>query len=82
MEPEHSLQFDVSARYDARRWRLAAAIYRYDISIERYQSGTDTFLFRNRGLAELRGVEIEGRVDFPAVSPSRCRREGTRPRRG
>jgi hypothetical protein len=30
--------------------------------IERYQSGTDTFLFRNRGLAEIRGVEVEGSV--------------------
>ncbi len=64
LEPERSLQFDVSARYDAARWRISAAYYHYDISdlIERYQSGTDTFLFRNRGLAEIRGVEVEGSV--------------------
>lgn len=60
--PERSVQFDVTVQYDAKRWRLGAAYYRYNISdlIERYQSGTDTFLFRNRGLAEIRGVELEG----------------------
>ena len=64
--PERSLQFDLTARYDASDWRISAAYYRYDISnlIERYQSGADTFLFRNRGLAEIRGVEIEGSVDL------------------
>jgi outer membrane receptor protein involved in Fe transport len=62
LAPERSLQFDVTARYDAERWRLVAAYYHYDVSdlIERYQSGTDTFLFRNRGLAKIRGAEIEG----------------------
>ena len=63
--PERSRQFDVTVQYGATRWRLGAAYYRYDISdlIERYQSGADPFLFRNRGLAEIRGVELEGSLD-------------------
>ena len=67
LEPERSLQFDLTARYDSRNWRIAAAYYHYDISdlIERYQAGADTFLFRNRGLAEIRGVEIEGSIELP-----------------
>jgi outer membrane receptor protein involved in Fe transport len=66
LSPERSLQFDVTARYDAGRWRASAAYYHYDIAdlIERYQSGADTFLFRNRGLAEVRGVELEGSVEI------------------
>jgi outer membrane receptor protein involved in Fe transport len=64
--PERSVQFDLTARYDGTRWRVSAAYYHYDISdlIERYQSGTDTFLFRNRGLAEIRGMEVEGGIEF------------------
>ena len=63
--PERSVQFDVTARYDGGRWRAGASYYHYDIAdlIERYQSGTDTFLFRNRGLAQIRGVELEAQVD-------------------
>ncbi len=62
LEPERSRQIDLTARYSAGRWNAGAAYYHYDISnlIERYQSGTDTFLFRNRGLAQIRGVELEG----------------------
>ena len=62
LEPERSLQFDVAARYDRGPWRVSARYFHYDIDdlIERYQAGTDLFLFRNRGLAEIRGVEIEG----------------------
>jgi len=65
--PERSVQFDLTARFDSARWRVSTAYYRYDISdlIERYQSGTDTFLFRNRGLAEVRGVEVEGGIELP-----------------
>jgi outer membrane receptor protein involved in Fe transport len=64
--PERSLQLDLTARYDRGRWHLDAACYRYDISnlIERYQSGADTFFFRNRGLAKIRGVELEGSADI------------------
>ncbi|HEX5215199.1 MAG TPA: TonB-dependent receptor [Vicinamibacterales bacterium] len=63
--PERSLQIDAGARYDVDRWRIGASYYHYDISdlIERYQAGPETFLFRNRGLAQIRGVEVEGRLD-------------------
>lgn len=59
--PETSVQFDASARYATRRITLGASFYHYRLGdlIERYQSGTDTFLFRNRGEARVRGVEIE-----------------------
>jgi len=65
LEPERSVQFDVTARYDGGRWRASASYYHYDIAdlIERYQAGTDTFLFRNRGLAQIRGVEAEAAFD-------------------
>jgi outer membrane receptor protein involved in Fe transport len=64
--PERSRQIDVTARYSSNRWSAGAAYYHYDISnlIERYQSGTDTFLFRNRGLAEIRGLEVEGAIEL------------------
>ncbi|TAK18965.1 MAG: TonB-dependent receptor, partial [Acidobacteria bacterium] len=63
--PEHSAQVDLTARYDVGRWRASVSAYRYDIKdlIERYQSGVDTFLFRNRGLAEIRGAEAEAGID-------------------
>ena len=63
--PERSRQIDAGARYDATRWRLGASYYHYDISdlIERYQAGPEALLFRNRGLAQIRGVEVEGRLD-------------------
>lgn len=65
LNPERSLQFDVTARYDSGRWRASATYYHYDIAdlIERYQLGADTLLFRNRGLAQIRGVEVEAQVD-------------------
>ena len=66
LSPERSWQFDAGARYDARRWRVSASYYHYDISdlIERYQAAAETFLFRNRGIARIRGAEVEGRFDL------------------
>jgi outer membrane receptor protein involved in Fe transport len=66
LQPERSHQFDLTARYDRGRWRANATYYHYDVSdlIERYQSGPDTFMFRNRGLAEIRGVELEAQIDL------------------
>ena len=66
LAPERSMQVDLTARYSQTRWSAGAAYYHYDISdlIERYQSGADTFLFRNRGLAAIRGVEIEGSLEM------------------
>jgi outer membrane receptor protein involved in Fe transport len=61
LAPETSLQFDGTARYTMLRITVGASLYHYQIAdlIERYQSGTDTFLFRNRGEARVRGVELE-----------------------
>jgi outer membrane receptor protein involved in Fe transport len=66
LEPETSLQVDVAARYTAGRYRMAAYYYWYRISdlIERYQTETDFFFFRNRGRARLQGVEVEAQADF------------------
>jgi len=66
LQPERSVQYDVAARYTAGKWRASASYYRYDIHdlIERYQASADTFLFRNRGLARIRGVEIETGVEW------------------
>jgi outer membrane receptor protein involved in Fe transport len=67
LDSEHSLQFDGGVRYTARRARAAIFGYEYRISdlIERYQTTTDDFFFRNRGRARLRGVEVETQIDLP-----------------
>jgi outer membrane receptor protein involved in Fe transport len=67
LRPETSLQFDLTARYVAGPFRLAAACYHYRITdlIERYAARETLFLFRNRGRAELRGVEVEGQATLP-----------------
>jgi outer membrane receptor protein involved in Fe transport len=61
--PETSLQLDLAARYTIARMQLAAYFYQYRINglIERYQTQTDFFFFRNRGRARLRGFELEAR---------------------
>ena len=61
LEPETSLQFDLATRYSYRRTQLGVYFYQYRITdlIERYQTQTDFFLFRNRGRARLRGFEVE-----------------------
>jgi outer membrane receptor protein involved in Fe transport len=63
LEPETSLQYDLALRYQSGRLTLAAFgfLYRIDDLIERYRSGDD-FFFRNRALAEIRGVEVEGEL--------------------
>jgi len=66
LDPETSLQFDWSVRYTQSRYRLAAFYYQYRIDdlIERYQTTTDFFFFRNRGRARIRGFEVEGQVEL------------------
>ena len=61
LEPETSLQFDFGARYATSRLRFAAYGYHYRIDnlVERFQTETDFFFFRNRGRARIRGVEFE-----------------------
>jgi hemoglobin/transferrin/lactoferrin receptor protein len=64
--PETSLQYDLALRHTAAGYRLALYGYEYRISdlVERYQTVTDFFFFRNRGRARLRGVEIEAQADL------------------
>lgn len=66
LEPETSLQVDLGARYATGRVRLAGYFYHYRIDnlIERYQTAPDYFYFRNRGRAQIRGVELEAQVDL------------------
>ncbi|HET7218596.1 MAG TPA: TonB-dependent receptor, partial [Vicinamibacterales bacterium] len=67
LKSETSLQFDVTGRYMAGPLQLAAAGYHYRITdlVERYAATPTLFLFRNRGRAELQGVELEGQVTLP-----------------
>ncbi|HET9371106.1 MAG TPA: TonB-dependent receptor, partial [Vicinamibacterales bacterium] len=62
LEPETSRQFDLTARLVTKAARLSFAVYDYRIHdlIERYTAGPNLFLFRNRGRAIVRGVEVEG----------------------
>jgi outer membrane receptor protein involved in Fe transport len=64
LDPETSLQVDVVARYDTGGLAVSGAFYDYRISnlIERYQPGPNSFLYRNRGAARLRGAELEVRA--------------------
>lgn len=66
LTPETSLQFDLATRYTMARTQLAVYFYEYRINdlVERYQTETDFFFFRNRGRARLRGVEIEARAEL------------------
>jgi outer membrane receptor protein involved in Fe transport len=60
LEPERSLQFDGGVRWTRGRSRVALFAYDYRIRnlVERYRDGRD-FFFRNRGEAEVRGLEAE-----------------------
>lgn len=71
LEPETSDQLDLALRYSAGRWHPAVYAYHYTIDglIERYEDQPDFFFFRNRGSAEIRGVELELVAELPrAVS--------------
>lgn len=61
LDPERSVQFDLGLRYTAPRVRAALFAYQYRLTdlIERYQTATDFFYFRNRGQARIRGMELE-----------------------
>jgi outer membrane receptor protein involved in Fe transport len=63
LRPETSAQYDVAVRYRSGGFSLAAYgyLYRIDDLIERY-AGDGDFYFRNRALAEIRGVELEGEL--------------------
>jgi outer membrane receptor protein involved in Fe transport len=67
LAPERSTQLDAALRYSAARWRVAVYGYHYRIDdlVERYQTETDFFFFRNRGRARIRGVEAEVQATLP-----------------
>ena len=68
LEPETSVQFDAALRYVSPRLRVATFYYHYRINslIERYQTDTDFFFFRNRGAARVRGYEFEAQATLAA----------------
>ena len=68
LDPETSLQFDIGARYTTRRARVGAYFYHYRFTglIERFEAETDFFFFRNRGRAQVRGIELEAQLGLGA----------------
>ena len=66
LKPETSLQFDLGAQQTTGRLRMAGYYYYYRINdlVERYQTETDFFFFRNRGRAEVKGFEFETQADL------------------
>lgn len=66
LDPERSLQFDGGVRWSGGRSRVALYAYDYRIRnlVERYRTGAD-FFFRNRGEADVRGVELEVGTRLP-----------------
>ncbi len=67
LDPETSLQYDGSLRWDSGGRSVAFYAYSYRIEdlIERFRPERD-FLFRNRGEAEIQGFEIEAQMPLPA----------------
>jgi len=63
---ETSLQFDGGVRYTASGYRLAFYAFEYRIHdlVERFETQTDFFFFRNRGRARIRGIELEVQADL------------------
>jgi len=68
LEPERSVQFDAGVRWTHGASRAALFAYHYDIRnlVERYRDGRD-FFFRNRGEAEVRGIEAEVATRLPGA---------------
>jgi len=66
--PEASVQLDLALRYSAGAVRTALYGYSYRLRdlIERYQTQTDFFFFRNRGRARIEGMEAEVQAALPA----------------
>src|SRR5687768_1318496 len=67
LDPETSVQLDLGVRYVSPAFRVAGFVYNYEIDdlIERFQTTTDNFFFRNRGTARIRGFEVEAQASFP-----------------
>ena len=73
LEPETSLQFDVSAQRTGAMTRLGlfAYLYRIEDLIERFRDTDDVFRFRNRREQEIRGIEIEWDLDWGSALAAR-----------
>jgi hemoglobin/transferrin/lactoferrin receptor protein len=82
LAPETSLQFDGGLRYTAAGMRVAAYLFDYRIAslIERYQQSPDVFLFRNRGRARMRGLELEAQTAFAGAWSAQVAAQLTRGR--
>jgi iron complex outermembrane receptor protein len=67
LEPETSLQYDAAVLWAVGRGSvgLYGYLYRIDDLVERYRPAND-FLFRNRGEAEIRGLELEAQAPLIA----------------
>jgi outer membrane receptor protein involved in Fe transport len=67
LDPETSLQYDGSLRWEKSGRSVAVYGYFYEIKdlIERFRPAND-FFFRNRGEAEIRGVEVEAQAPLGA----------------
>jgi iron complex outermembrane receptor protein len=65
LDPETSLQADLSLRYSPGTTAFGLSLYRYRINdlIERFRAGDD-FFFRNRGTAEITGIEAEASIQL------------------
>lgn len=65
LDSESSRQGDLALRWsgDGVRVALYGYLYRIEDLIERHRSGND-YLFRNRGEAEVEGLELEGTLDL------------------
>ncbi len=66
LDPETSTQFDGAVRFTAGRYRAAVYVFHYRIHdlVERFETTRDFFFFRNRGRAEMSGVELESQIDL------------------
>jgi iron complex outermembrane receptor protein len=73
LEPETSLQLDLSAQRTGAMSRIGifAYLYRIENLIERFRDTDDVFRFRNRGEQEIRGVEVEWDVDWGSALAAR-----------
>ncbi len=66
LEPEQANQLDTALRYvrGGMRWAVYGYYYRFSDLIERYETRDELFFFRNRGEANLRGLEVEMQASF------------------
>ena len=67
LKPETSLQGDVLIQYVTGPIRFGGSLYRYRVNdlVERYASTATSFLYRNRGRADIKGVEVEAEIALP-----------------